>query len=141
MSSAEDGYCSSDSPRAESPEESQAAAGAADAESPRSGPKRERDLCDIPASPSSPLPRSPRHAILDRAPQPRSVGDERSREAEETLPPGPELSSGEEWRRKERRKERRSSWAETYQAAQSTSRASPSPFRSEPTCKPIHEPA
>jgi len=56
MSSAEDGYCSSDSPRAGSPEESQAAAGAADAESPRSGPKRERDLCDIPASPSSPLP-------------------------------------------------------------------------------------
>ena len=52
MSSAEDGYCSSDSPRAGSPEESQAAA---DAESPRAGAKRERDLCDIPASLSSPL--------------------------------------------------------------------------------------
>ena len=57
MSSAEDGYCSSDSPRAESPEESQAAA---DAESPRTGAKRERDLCDIPASPSSPLPAAKR---------------------------------------------------------------------------------
>ncbi|PUZ54776.1 hypothetical protein GQ55_5G158200 [Panicum hallii var. hallii] len=57
MSSAEDGYCSSDSPRAESPEESQAAA---DAESPRAGAKRERDLCDIPASPSSPLPAAKR---------------------------------------------------------------------------------
>ena len=34
------------------PEESQAAA---DAESPRAGAKRERDLCDIPASLSSPL--------------------------------------------------------------------------------------
>jgi len=53
MSSAEDGYCSSDSPRAESPDEPQAGA---DAESPRAGAglnKRERDL---PASPSSPLP-------------------------------------------------------------------------------------
>ncbi|XP_066312556.1 probable WRKY transcription factor 65 isoform X1 [Miscanthus floridulus] len=62
MSSAEDGYCSSDSPRAESPDEPLPAAGAgagadADAESPRAGAaglnKRERDL---PASPSSPLP-------------------------------------------------------------------------------------
>jgi hypothetical protein len=61
MSSAEDGYCSSDSPRAESPDEPllpAAGAGAdADAESPRAGAaglnKRERDL---PASPSSPLP-------------------------------------------------------------------------------------
>nr|CAB3478302.1 unnamed protein product [Digitaria exilis] len=59
MSSAEDGYCSSDSPRAESPEESQAAA-AAEAESPRAGVKRERDLRDIPASPSSPLPAAKR---------------------------------------------------------------------------------
>ncbi|RCV27363.1 hypothetical protein SEVIR_5G322200v4 [Setaria viridis] len=61
MSSAEDGYCSSDSPRAESPEESQAAA-AADAESPRAN-KRERDLRDLhdlPASPSSPLPAAKR---------------------------------------------------------------------------------
>jgi len=59
MSSAEDGYCSSDSPRAESPDEPLPAAGAdADAESPRTAGaaglnKRERDL---PASPSSPLP-------------------------------------------------------------------------------------
>ncbi|KAF8696427.1 hypothetical protein HU200_037342 [Digitaria exilis] len=49
----------SDSPRAESPEESQAAA-AAEAESPRAGVKRERDLRDIPASPSSPLPAAKR---------------------------------------------------------------------------------
>jgi len=64
MSSAEDGYCSSDSPRAESPDEPLLpAAGAeadADAESPRAGAaglnKRERDLSDLPASPSSPLP-------------------------------------------------------------------------------------
>lgn len=59
MSSAEDGYCSSDSPRAESPDEPLPAAGAdADAESPRAAGlnKRERDLSDLPASPSSPLP-------------------------------------------------------------------------------------
>uniref|UniRef100_A0A0A9E6M0 WRKY domain-containing protein n=1 Tax=Arundo donax TaxID=35708 RepID=A0A0A9E6M0_ARUDO len=59
MSSAEDGgYCSSDSPRADSSaDEPQAAA---DAESPRAGAglnKRERDL---PASPSSPLPAAKR---------------------------------------------------------------------------------
>ncbi|CAL4961388.1 unnamed protein product [Urochloa decumbens] len=63
MSSAEDGYCSSESPRAESPEESLAAAAAAeDVESPRAV-KRERDLRDIrdlPASPSSPLPAAKR---------------------------------------------------------------------------------
>ncbi|CAO1944954.1 unnamed protein product [Urochloa humidicola] len=61
MSSAEDGYCSSDSPRAESPEESLAAAAAAaeDEESPRAV-KRERDLSDIPASPSSPIPAAKR---------------------------------------------------------------------------------
>ncbi|KAJ1285393.1 hypothetical protein BS78_03G276600 [Paspalum vaginatum] len=60
MSSAEDGSCSSDSPRAESADERLAAA---DAESPRAGArliKRERDLCDIPASPSSPLPAAKR---------------------------------------------------------------------------------
>jgi hypothetical protein len=62
MSSAEDGYCSSDSPRAESPDEPllPAAVADADAESPRAAGsgmnKRERDLSDLPASPSSPLP-------------------------------------------------------------------------------------
>ncbi|WVZ68828.1 hypothetical protein U9M48_017717 [Paspalum notatum var. saurae] len=69
MSSAEDGSCSSDSPRAESPDEHLAAAAAAeDAESPRAI-KRERDLCDIPASPSSPLPaakRSSRRSVEKR---------------------------------------------------------------------------
>ncbi|XP_062206869.1 probable WRKY transcription factor 65 isoform X2 [Phragmites australis] len=57
MSSAEDEYCSADSPRADSADEPQAAA---DAESPRAGAelnKRERDL---PASPSSPLPAAKR---------------------------------------------------------------------------------
>ncbi|XP_062221299.1 probable WRKY transcription factor 65 [Phragmites australis] len=57
MSSVEDGYCSSDSPRADSVDEPQAAA---DAELPRAGAgqnKRERDL---PASPSSPLPAAKR---------------------------------------------------------------------------------
>jgi hypothetical protein len=62
MSSAEDGYCSSDSPRAESPEEAASAAADVDAESPRAN-KRERDLRDLhdlPASPSSPLPAAKR---------------------------------------------------------------------------------
>jgi hypothetical protein len=48
MSSGEDGYCSSDSPRAESPDQPQAAAAAdadADAESPRAGAgPNKRDL-------------------------------------------------------------------------------------------------
>lgn len=75
MSSAEDGYCSSDSPRAESPEESQAAA-AADAESPRAN-KRERDLRDLhdlPASPSSPLPAAKRRYGRDSSVMSRACG-------------------------------------------------------------------
>jgi hypothetical protein len=46
MSSGEDGYCSSDSPRAETPDQPQAAAAAdADAESPRAGAgPNKRDL-------------------------------------------------------------------------------------------------
>jgi hypothetical protein len=59
MSSAEDGYCSADSPRAESGDEQLAAA----EESPRAGfghNKRERDV----PSPSSPLPAAKRRYEL-----------------------------------------------------------------------------
>jgi hypothetical protein len=50
MSSGEDGYCSSDSPRAESPDQPQVAAATdADAESPRAGARPKKH--DLHASP------------------------------------------------------------------------------------------